>query len=70
MDSSNWNLAYLQVVSWFYYWRAAWNVVSRIKAFPDEPLPSMEYLQKDFDTCVLTSKQNKRCSGYDTENKM
>ena len=56
MDSSNWNLVYLQVVSWFYYWRAAWNVVSRIKAFPDEPLPSMEYLQKDFDTCVLTSK--------------
>ena len=46
----------LQIVSWFYYWRAAWNIVSRHKAFPDEPLPSMEFLQKDFDTCVLTSK--------------
>lgn len=46
----------MQIVSWFYYWRAAWNVVSRQKAFPNEPLPDIDFLRKDFDTCVLTSE--------------
>ena len=43
-----------KMVSWFYYWRAAWNVVSRIQMFPREPLPDVEFLKLDFDTCVLT----------------
>ena len=43
-----------KIVSWFYYWRAAWNIVERKKAYPDEPLPDPEFLRKDFDTCVLT----------------
>ena len=45
-----------KIVSWFYYWRAAWNVVARIKTFPREPLPDVEFLRKDFDTCVLTGE--------------
>ena len=56
LKNSEKNVLTSQIVSWFYYWRAAWNIVSRHKAFPDEPLPTMEFLQKDFDTCVLTSK--------------
>ena len=47
---------FFQIVSWFYYWRAAWNIVERKKAYPDEPLPDPEFLRKDFDKCVLTSK--------------
>lgn len=45
-----------KIVSWFYYWRAAWNVVSRIRMFPREPLPDVDFLRKDFDTCVLTGE--------------
>ena len=46
----------LQIVSWFYYWRAAWNIVERKIAYPNEPMPDPAFLRKDFDTCVLTSK--------------
>ena len=45
---------YFQIISWFYYWRAAWNIVERKMAYPQEPLPDPDYLRKDFDTCVLT----------------
>jgi dermatan/chondrotin sulfate uronyl 2-O-sulfotransferase UST len=41
-----------QVISWFYYWRAGWNIVERIQAFPREPLPDPKRLRMDFDTCV------------------
>lgn len=44
----------LQIVSWFYYWRAAWNVVERKLAFPEQPLPDPKMLRMDFDTCVRT----------------
>jgi len=40
------------VISWFYYWRAGWNIVERKLAFPDQPLPDPKQLRKDFDTCV------------------
>ena len=43
-----------KIVSWFYYWRAAWNVVERKMAYPNEPLPDPEFLRKDFDSCVLS----------------
>merc|ERR1719474_783183 len=42
-----------RVISFFYYRRAGWNIVERIKAFPDEPLPDPEFLRKDYETCVL-----------------
>ena len=48
-----------QVISYFYYRRASWNVVGRIKEYPKEPLPSIQFLQMDFDTCVL--EQNPEC---------
>ena len=49
-------MTFLQVISWFYYWRAAWNVVERKLAFPNEPLPDPAMLRKDFDTCVISGK--------------
>ena len=39
--------------SWFYYWRSSWNIVSRIMELPNEPLPDLDTLKKDFDECVL-----------------
>ncbi len=42
-----------QIISWFYYWRAAWNIVERKLAYPSEPLPDPDFLRKDFDGCVL-----------------
>ncbi len=47
------------MISWFYYWRAAWNVVERKLAYPDEPLPDPEDLKKDFDTCVLSGEPSR-----------
>lgn len=44
---------YVEVVSWFYYWRSAWNIVERKLQYPDEPLPDPKNLRMDFDTCVL-----------------
>lgn len=43
-----------RVISFFYYRRAAWNIVERKLAFPDDPLPDPDFLRKDFDTCVLS----------------
>ena len=48
-----------QIVSWFYYWRAAWNVVERKLAFPEQPLPDPKMLRMDFDTCVRTGQQSR-----------
>jgi len=42
-----------RVISWFYYWRSSWNIVSRIMELPEEPLPDLDTLKKDFDSCVL-----------------
>ena len=50
---NNW-FCKIQIVSWFYYWRAAWNVVERKLAFPEQPLPDPKMLRMDFDTCVRT----------------
>ena len=49
-----------QVVSYFYYKRAAWNVVARKITYPDEPLPAIDYLMLDFDSCVIT--HNEECN--------
>lgn len=43
-----------KVISYFYYKRASWKVVARKMTYPDEPLPDLDYLKLDFDTCVLT----------------
>ena len=40
-------------MSYFYYQRAAWNVVGKAKAYPNRPLPNLDFLQLDFETCVL-----------------
>ena len=50
-----------QIVSWFYYWRAAWNVVERKLAFPEQPLPDPKMLRMDFDTCVRAGNLTHFC---------
>ena len=44
---------FFQVISYFYYQRASWNIVGRAKEYPDLPLPEIDFLRLDFDTCVL-----------------
>jgi len=41
-----------RLVSWFYYIRAAWYILDRKQAFPNNPLPSSSWVRKTFDTCV------------------
>ncbi|TRY77290.1 hypothetical protein TCAL_00102 [Tigriopus californicus] len=43
-----------RVISFFYYRRAAWNIVERKLAFPNDPLPDPDFLRKDYDSCVLS----------------
>ncbi|XP_076050967.1 heparan sulfate 2-O-sulfotransferase pipe [Oratosquilla oratoria] len=43
-----------RVISWYYYVRAPWYFVERKQAFPELPLPSSQWLRKDYETCVLT----------------
>eukprot|EP00095_Tigriopus_kingsejongensis_P009155 maker-scaffold798_size95657-snap-gene-0.19 protein:Tk09155 transcript:maker-scaffold798_size95657-snap-gene-0.19-mRNA-1 annotation:"GK19630" len=58
---ARWNPIYInmvrdpvdRVISYFYYRRAAWNIVERKMAYPNDPLPNPDFLRKDFDTCVL-----------------
>eukprot|EP00096_Caligus_rogercresseyi_P005346 TRINITY_DN2062_c0_g1_i1.p1 TRINITY_DN2062_c0_g1~~TRINITY_DN2062_c0_g1_i1.p1 ORF type:complete len:559 (-),score=52.45 TRINITY_DN2062_c0_g1_i1:143-1819(-) len=47
-----------RVISWFYYQRASWNIIERMQAFPNEPLPESKFLRKDFSTCVLDANDN------------
>ena len=35
-----------RVISWFYYSRAAWYIVDRIKTFPKLKLPTSAWIQK------------------------
>jgi len=41
-----------RLVSWFYYIRAAWYILDRKQAFPNNPLPSSSWVRKTFDSCV------------------
>ena len=41
------------MISLFYYKRASWNVVGKAIQFPKKKLPSIDFLQKTFDSCVL-----------------
>ncbi|XP_047475947.1 heparan sulfate 2-O-sulfotransferase pipe-like [Penaeus chinensis] len=42
-----------RVISWYHYVRASWYIVNRQKNFPKMPPPSVPWLRKDFETCVL-----------------
>ena len=43
-----------RIISMFYFDRAAWNIVGKIQQFGSNyKPPSMEYLNKDFESCVL-----------------
>ncbi|XP_046746625.1 heparan sulfate 2-O-sulfotransferase pipe-like [Diprion similis] len=42
-----------RVISWYYYVRAPWYLIMRKQQFPDLPFPDPNWLQKDFDSCVL-----------------
>ena len=41
-----------RLISWFYYIRAAWYIVDRKRLFPANPLPHVNWIRKDFDSCV------------------
>ncbi|KAF2355549.1 Sulfotransferase [Trinorchestia longiramus] len=43
-----------RVISWYYYVRAPWYFVERKQAFPELPLPSSQWLRKDYETCVMS----------------
>ncbi|XP_064546019.1 heparan sulfate 2-O-sulfotransferase pipe isoform X8 [Drosophila montana] len=43
-----------RLVSWFYYARAPWYLADRVNAFgSDYKIPTLEWLQKDFNRCIL-----------------
>jgi len=43
-----------RLISWFYYARTSWYLADRVNAFGNEyKMPSKEWLQKDFDRCIL-----------------
>ena len=46
-------LIFHKVISLFYYKRASWNIVTRAKKYPNSPLPDLDFLMLDFETCVL-----------------
>lgn len=48
-----------RAISWYYYVRAPWYFVERKQAFPELPLPSSQWLRKDFETCVANG--DKEC---------
>lgn len=48
-----------RAISWYYYVRAPWYFVERKQAFPELPLPSSQWLRKDYETCV--SNGDKEC---------
>lgn len=43
-----------RVISWYYYVRAPWYFVERKQAFPELPLPSSQWLRKDYESCVMS----------------
>lgn len=43
-----------RVISWFYYIRTPWYLVDRKTHFPEYQLPTVQWLKKDYETCVLT----------------
>lgn len=43
-----------RVISWFYYIRAAWYLVDRVKTFGQAyKMPDVDWLRKDFNRCIL-----------------
>jgi len=49
-----------RVISWFYYVRTPWYYIQRTQKFPDFPLPDIDWISLDFETCVL--QNNRECN--------
>ena len=47
---------FLQVISWFYYIRAGWYLVTKKTTVPGYVFPDVEYLKMTFEECVEMSK--------------
>lgn len=49
-----------RVISWFYYARAPWVQAQRQRNFPSVPGPKVQWLKKDFESCVRNG--DKECN--------
>jgi len=49
-----------RVISWFYYVRSPWYYIQRTQNFAEAPLPDIDWISMDFETCVLAN--NSECN--------